>query len=288
MKNIITLLILLSNLSACSLLNILPSKKLHDIQFNEAASNDALCDFTFPDASKAPALITLKEKYALEDLVKDADSDLERALRLLDWTNARWEHSGTNQPKKRDALSILEEAEAGANFRCVEYGVVLTAALNAMGIPARILALKTADVEKVKYGAGHVLSEAYLPDLKKWVFMDGQMNYIPFLDGIPLNAVEYQKAITTRKSDIQLKRAGSTFTKEKALSRIDWVSKYLYYISVRFDNSTKAKKCDGKSHLMLVPIGAENPTVFQRKSKIDYCKYTNNIKDFYRTPVISD
>jgi len=100
---------------------------------------------------------------------------------LLNWTNKRWEHSGNNTPKESDAISILKEAETGKKFRCVEYAIVLSSALKSIGIPARTLGLKTKDVDKTRYGAGHVVTEAYLTDFNKWIFLDGQMNYAPFL-----------------------------------------------------------------------------------------------------------
>ena len=55
-----------------------------------------------------------------------------------------------------------------------------------------------------------------------------------------------------------------------------------------FDNregaDIKKNKINGKKSLMLVPIGATNPTIFQIKNKIDYCIYTNSLNDFYESP----
>ena len=262
------------------------SKCLGQINFDTESKNDSLCDLVFPNPKTNTELLELKSKYNLEKLVNSAKSDMEKSLILLDWTNSRWKHNGNNEPQKDDALSILEEAEEGKKFRCVEYGIVLSATLNSIGIPSRRLGIQTKDVESAEYGAGHVVSESYIPEFKKWVFMDGQLNYVPFLNNIPLNGVEFQNAIMSNKELIELRNINGKFSKKKTLRTINWVAKYLFYFVVSFDSSEKNTKCCGKSSLMLVPLNEKNPTVFQIKSKIDNRIFTNNIKDFYKEPKI--
>ena len=261
-------------------------KNLNTIQFDTESKDSSLCDFIFPNPETNSDLQKLKMNYNLDKLVNHAKSDLEKALILLNWTNNRWEHNGFNKPQNYDAISILKEAKEGKRFRCVEYGIVLSATLNSIGIPTRTLGLKTKDVETRKYGAGHVVSEAYIPELKKWVFMDGQINYIPFLNNTPLNAVEYLNAIINHRDQIELKNVNGTFDRKKTKKKIEWVAEYLFYFNTKFDSSGKRTKCMGKSNLMLVPLNEKNPKIFQINNKIDYCIYTNNIKDFYKEPKI--
>jgi len=285
MNRIIITLIFGLLLNSC-ISNKYPSKKIYPIQFDTESKNQGMCDLTFPNPKTDKELIELRQKYKLDELTSAAKSDIEKAMVILNWTNARWEHDGRYVPEKSDAMSILEGAETGMKFRCVEYGIVLSATLNSIGIPTRTLALKTKDVEITKLGAGHVVSEAYIPDLKKWVFMDAQINYIPFRDNKPLNAFEYQNAIINNKENIELKNIGGEIDKVLAKKRINWVAKYLFYFDVRFDCSNKKMKCKDKSHLMLVPLNEKKPTLFQNKFKIDYCIYTNNLKDFYKIPKV--
>ena len=280
MNKITTLLIIGVLLTSC----VSKQNPITEIKFNKEAENESLCDLTFPNPKTNSELIELNKKYKLDELTSNAKSDIEKAMILLDWTNSRWSHNGTNQPKKNNALNILKEAKEGKNFRCVEYGTVLSATLNSNGIPARILGLKTKEIEKAKSGAGHVVTEAYISDLKKWIFLDPQINYIPFLNGIPLNAIEYQNAIIHHRTEIKLRNLNGKFNQWKALSKINWVSKYLFYFDTRFDTSEKRMKCNGKSKIMLVPIGEKKPTISQIKHKIENCIYTNNIKDFYKKP----
>ena len=289
MKKIFILFFGLIIFNSCSILNIIPSKRIHKIAF-ENIENKGSCDFIFSDTTNNEYLRKFRNEYKIEELTIEAETDLEKIFIVLNWTNSRWEHSGSNTPKKSDAFTILEEAKSGKKFRCVEYGIVAATALNSIGIPARTLGLKTKDVEETRHGAGHVVTEVYLNDLKKWIFIDGQKNLIPFLDNKPLNAVEFQKAIFFNKEKIQLRSINKVADKNDSESYIKWVGPYLYYFDASFDNRKDYKinriKCNDKSRLMLAPKGAENPQVFQRKYPMDYLIYTNSYKDFYKEPKI--
>ncbi|RLD73519.1 MAG: hypothetical protein DRJ07_20720 [Bacteroidetes bacterium] len=286
-SNMLTIVIILAWLNSCSILNITPSKKIHKISF-ENIDNKEDCDFIFSDTTNNEYLKKFRNEYKINELTREVKTDLEKIFIVLNWTNSRWEHSGSNTPKKSDAFTILEEAKQGNSFRCVEYGIVAATALNSIGISARTLGLKTKDVEKTRHGAGHVVTEAYLNNLEKWIFIDGQMNLIPFLDDKPLNAVEFQKAIFNNKEKIQLRSINKIADKNDSESYIKWVGRYLYFFSARFDNrenyETNKIKCKDKSSLMLVPIGAKNPQVFQKKHAMDYLIYTNSYTYFYKEP----
>ena len=226
----------------------------------------------------------LRSKYPVDSLVKGAKTDTEKALCILHWVHRQWKHNGSNEPQKSDAISILDEAGKGNNFRCVEYGIVTAACLNAAGLKARVLRLKTKDVETAEFGAGHVLAEVYLNDLKKWVLLDGQWDAMPVLNNIPLNAVEFQQAIATGYDNLSIVTSSGTNKRDY----VEWIFPYLYYFNFPFDNregpAIKKNKIKGKPDLMLVPTGAKNPTVFQIKVKLNYCVYTHSINDFYAAP----
>jgi hypothetical protein len=68
---------------------------------------------------------------------------------------------------------------------------------------------------------------------------------------------------------------------------MNFIPHYLYYFDIPFDNRMENPdrlKIEGKSKLMLVPLGAKNPKVFQFTGTINNCLYTNSLTDFYRTP----
>lgn len=231
-------------------------------------------------------LTTLRQQYNLDEIVAGAANDTEKALRMVNWVHKQWQHNGMNEPSRNDALTILAEVKEGKQFRCVEYGIVTAAALNAINLPARTLGLKTKEVETTEFGAGHVLLEVYLPDLQKWVMLDGQFDVMPVLNNVPLNAVEFQQAIANNYEALEI-RSLSGASKSQY---VNWVYPYLYYFDVKFDNregiALKRETVDSKRSLMLVPVGAKVPTVFQRDKPMDYLKYTNSIVDFYQAPVL--
>jgi hypothetical protein len=166
----------------------------------------------------------------------------------------------------------------------VEYSIVTAACLNAVGLKARVLALKTKDAETMQSGAGHVAVEVFLSDIGKWAFVDGQWDTMPMLHGLPLNAVEFQEAMAQHYGKLVINSRSNV---DKSMYT-EWVYPYLYYLDIAFDNreTSAGRNFDSKSksRLMLVPIGAKEPKVFQIKAKIENCYYTNGLADFYEPP----
>lgn len=285
--------IIISSLLFCScssfyqLLNLSPSARLKEISFTQTPPNP-LFEFYYSDTLANEFLGEIRNKYDINLLVRDQKSDLDKIKTILDWTSNQWKHNGSNNPTKQDALTILKEAREGKQFRCVEYGIVATATLNSIGIPARTLGLKTRDVEKVMRGAGHVVSEVYSNELGKWIFIDPQFNIIPTLNGHPLNGVEFQREIFNKNANLKLINKQGELSKEEAESYINWVGKYLFYFDVLFDQKTldsdDFKRINGMTKLTLVPVGQKEPRIFQRHNKINYSYYTHSLNDFYRKP----
>jgi len=287
-KPFFLIFIILALSSGCStfyrILNIIPSHHLRDVVFEYESVNSDY-KFYYPDTTHNEYLRELRTIYGLDTMTLKYKRDIDKIEAILNWAHKQWTHSGSNMPSKSDPLTILEEAKEGNNFRCVEYGIVSAAALNSIGIPARVLALKTADVEKVKYGAGHVVAECYSKELGKWIFIDGQFNVIPVLNQIPLNAIEFQDAISKDFEALKMINVNGELSKVEKENYISWISKYLYYFDIRFDNRYINKvSTNGKPKLMLIPLNADKPSVFQRNGKIDYCIYTHNANDFYQKP----
>lgn len=243
--------------------------------------------FAFPDTLNNLHLRQLRVENNLFDIIKNFNNDKDKVLSVLNWTHQQWKHNGSNEPSKNDALTILKEAKEGKNFRCVEYGIVSANALQSLGYKARVLALKTKEVETTNSGAGHVLAEVWIPDFNKWALIDGQFNIMPVLNGIPLNAIEFQEAFATKKN-YKLIDINGKVSKKRRNNYLSFIYQYLYHLDVKFDNRNVNKeeqlKYKGKTSLMLVPINAKNPEFFQKVHKIDYVYYTNSIKDFYQKP----
>jgi hypothetical protein len=226
-----------------------------------------------------PYLTKLRTEYGLSNIVAGKKSDYEKVRAISKWVRSQWEHNGSNMPQKPDALSILEEAKQGKQFRCVEYSIVLAAALNSVGIPARQLSILTEDVETRESGAAHVVAEAYLADMKKWIMVDGQWDVIPTLKGKPLGAVEFQHALAANAKGLGV----DTFSGVQAKGYFEWVAPYLFYFITKFDNRYGVTA--NRKELVLVPIGAKEPKIVQKKWPIGDVVYTRSLPVFNAKPV---
>jgi len=256
----------------------------------DTISHSPLATFYFPDTTDNVYLRQLREDNQLLQMINSYTADIEKVLLITKWTHQQWKHNGSNVPSKGDALTILKEAREGKRFRCVEYGTVLSSALMAVGYEARQVGLQTKDVETAQYGAGHVFAEVWLPDFKKWAVIDAQFNVMPMLDGVPLNSVELQDAITSKKA-FQLIDTEGTVSNGRRRQYLSFIPQYLYFLTSRIDQRrvlvSERKLIDGKTDLMLVPLGAKNPEVFQRIFKINNAYYTHALKDFYPQPELA-
>jgi hypothetical protein len=231
-----------------------------------------------PRQDRAEYLAQFRGMYALDSVVQGARSDRDKVRLLSRWVRSKWEHNGSNLPKHPDPISILAEAKTGQRFRCVEYAEVLAAALSAVGVPARVLGLQTADSETRKSGAGHVVAEAYLGELGKWAMVDGQWDVMPVLGDTPLNAVELQDAIARRVPGLHVESLSGATTDRY----VRWIAEYLYY----FDTTPRlwtTGVAAGQPMLMLVPSGAPPPRAFQN-SPLPAYRVTRSVNVFYSHP----
>ena len=133
-------------------------------------------------------------------------------------------------------------------------------------------------METRESGAGHVVLEAYSKDMDKWIMVDSQWDVIPVLNGIPLNAVEFQNALVNNRFDVDILSAAD-------LSKtyyFNWIGEYLFYFDVLVDNRVVNRT--SPMSLMLVPVGEKNPVVFQKEWPIEDMIYTHSVNAFYTEP----
>jgi hypothetical protein len=127
----------------------------------------------------------------LERLPVPSGSAWATAVQLLEWVHKSWRHANDHVDDP-DALTVLERVDAGERFACVEYSIVLSQALNAVRIPARRVDLRQS-AHHAGVGRGHVVSEAWIDDLDRWVVLDGQNgSYWVDDSGTPLGVRELQ------------------------------------------------------------------------------------------------
>jgi hypothetical protein len=226
-----------------------------------------------------PYLQTLRTRYGLDDVVAGSTSDLERLRRVTHWAHTQWQHSTWRQPDKRDPITILEQARQGQSFRCTEYSIVLAGALNAIGIPARVVGLRADSMLKRWAGIdGHVVTEAYLPDVGRWAFADAQFDVVPTVNGMPASAVEFQQALAAPDPALALTRqSGSAETNYAGTDYRAWVAAHLFYLDTRLDQRYGSERTN--RFIQLRPRGTKALAATDREMV-----YTEAVTAFYPAP----
>ncbi len=140
----------------------------------------------------------LRERWRLDEVVRGAQDDWERIVRLATWTRDQWS-DGWNRYWKQlhvcppwDAPLILELTRHNLSLgMCTHYSTVFVHVCAAMGIPARHVIHHS-----------HCTAEAWCDRWGKWAWLDfsGDMSdgtraiYYVTRDGVPQSALEVRRA----------------------------------------------------------------------------------------------
>ena len=259
-----------------------PSLVVPGVQWAEAGGTASPLMYHSPDD---PGPAQLRAEYGLDDVIEGIDDEFERMVALTGWVNSRWSHSGSNKPSSSNPLVILKEAADGASFRCVEYSVVMVGAAQALGMPARIVGLKTRRAATARAAAGHVIAEVWLDDYEKWAAADPQLGYVFRADGVPLNAVELGEALSQRSGSVELLSADGPVGWYRKNRYMLFVGPCLFHFDTPYDQRVflpeEERTSGGK---MLVPDGANDLKVFQRENPLDIDYFTSSVDAFYVAP----
>lgn len=154
----------------------------------------------FPhDPVSSSGVKKLRDYTKIEKLIKNKKSDLQRALVIAKFTSEAWGHDGFNSnPKKQDALTIFKLAAKGSSFACVQFASVFTQLCQSVGIPARVLQVRTRHPDLGDSGHGHVTAEYFDNDLAKWVWVDPQIHAYATYQGKPLSQNELAELIVNK------------------------------------------------------------------------------------------
>jgi hypothetical protein len=227
-----------------------------------------------------PYLHELRRRLRLEEFIDSGGDAYWTARTLSYFVHGLWDHGdAVEATEQSDPISILKDAEQGKAVRCIEYARVLTGCLVAVGVTARIIGLKQKNVETMRCGAGHVVTEAYLPSLNKWILVDPQFDAIPIVEGYPLNAVELQRSLATRHNGLTLASLSGTNPHDY----FRWILPYLFYFDTRLDQRVTATGGESAG-VMLVPLGVPPPRVMQREWPMGNLVYTHSVRAFYAAP----
>lgn len=150
--------------------------------------------FAYEDPA-LPRLAILRKTYSLDEVVASGKSDLEKLVKLRDWTRRAWDNGWTLGDYQYippwDALLILDLKKRNKCLgMCTHYATVFAQCALSLGYTARLTIL-----------SHHCVAEVWAPEYAKWVIMDpspdpGSYKTTHYeLNGLPLSGIELHKLL---------------------------------------------------------------------------------------------
>jgi hypothetical protein len=153
--------------------------------------------FAFQDP-KDPRCLQLRQEYRLDALVTAGD-EVEKLLRLSEWTYGRFFQFGRPTLPTENALEILHGTEAGHFFHCAHYSTVFCAAAAALGWASRLISVRRA--EETYRLSNHNIVEVWLKERKQWALFEPTYGGAVAINGEPVNAYEAARQWFTKDGE---------------------------------------------------------------------------------------
>lgn len=132
----------------------------------------------------------LAERYGLAEQVADGQTELERMVRLREWTKSRFPLGVPNPYPPWDARVVLNWVTSGRTGAfCAQFAQIFVQCAAAIGWPARYVGALSDET-----GKGHFVAEIWSNQHDKWVLMDPLYNVHYEREGVPLNAFDLHRA----------------------------------------------------------------------------------------------
>lgn len=145
----------------------------------------------------------LCEKYHIHQIAGN-NSELQKVKNLIVWLSHNTIHKGDyDNHIHPDALSLLNYSfnNPKHGINCTALSTILSHCLSALGIRTRVITL----IPYSPYDLDcHVVCEAYISELKKWIMLDPTYGtYVTDTNNLPLSVAEIRTQLADKK-EIQL------------------------------------------------------------------------------------
>lgn len=227
-----------------------------------------------------PETLTEKEVLALRDYAHElvanpAKDEWSRILQTVKWVHSHIQHDSFNQTLQSSSLQILQRAEKGERFSCVEYAKVLRDILHMQGIVARSLNLQSASIAYGSLGSSHVAVEAWSNTHGKWVLLDAQWGVYAVHKKAPLNVSElYQLQRKGKFNEVKFTTADGKANQELEKAYREFVASYFGFLSFRIRSENSVL------NLVHPMAGKDLPLTFQGLPKNNQL-FSRNPQDVY-------
>ncbi len=141
----------------------------------------------------AKDLEILLSKYSIRKVVDAETTELKKMVALTVWVKKQWIHGKQmdkwlDPARRKNAVEILKKAHLGGRFNCLYYATVLSTCGIALEYRTRRVCID-----------GHVVSEFWSKDRKKWIMLDSDANVHFELRGAPMSSYELHQAVLNKK-----------------------------------------------------------------------------------------
>jgi hypothetical protein len=124
-----------------------------------------------------PRLKELRARYHLDDVARNAKTELELITTLARWAAHQWKFGDWHLEQfypAWDALEILKKAPDGRTVGgfCHQFDLVFLQACESFGIPGRGISVSHGGLDRPQVG-GHEPTEVWSNQYRKWVYADG-------------------------------------------------------------------------------------------------------------------
>ena len=165
----------------CSFVNIHYTSELKD--FNKAPTNAMSIEIDgYVFSYYIPHKLGNTSVRLLIDQMKHSDPDsIDTVILIAHWTRGKLKFGKPNYNNRNLVVEdiVNHSTNKDLNVLCNSYARLFAIACQSLGIPARIIELN-----------GHVVSEAFIGEMNKWVMIDPMYGYYMAIDNEPLSVVE--------------------------------------------------------------------------------------------------
>ncbi len=162
-------------------------------------------DRTQADYAKYPALAEVVQEVELAERIDDILTDSARFRTVAEWVFEVLPKDGPNDRLRDygetdyDFEEMLEDAESGGSFQCNDRATIIARTMVSLGYRGRQVPLQS------RAGDGHMLAEAWLPDLETWMVYDPMSEQYFLIDGEPASALKLRDYVRAgRRRDVDV------------------------------------------------------------------------------------
>jgi len=177
----------------------------------------------------------LQFRRHITPLLKPDWTTVDTIAALRHWTRSQqssdpqlWRFQPAADSGDVDPGILLEQQHALTPGACRRFGYILAGALVSVGIPARLVSLQAFFTD----GLGHIMVEAWVEDLNKWILVDPTADTMFLVDGRYASLLELRKALLSGSLDrIRFERNGSILEPPPKMEYFTQISRHAFFFT---------------------------------------------------------